>query len=54
MVFLLVYKMALFFFPSQSGELQMNQVVPESPGRIVTQEKQRREKCKKPYYLFVL
>ena len=24
----------------------MNQVVPKSPGRIVTQEKQRREICK--------
>ena len=41
-VFLLEFKMALFFL-LQSGGLQMNQVVPESPGRIVTLQRQRRE-----------
>ena len=42
------------FFSHQSGGLQMNHVVPESPGRIVTLQRQRRGKCKLLSFLFVL
>ena len=42
------------FFSHQSGGLQMNHVVPESPGRMVTLQRKRRGKCKLLSCLFVL
>ena len=40
--------------PSQSRELQMDQVVPEGQGKIVKLQRQSREKCKLLSFLFIL
>ena len=52
MVFPLEFKKASLFSPQSVG-LQMDQVVPESPGRIATLQRQRRE-MQAPLFSFLL